>query len=87
MIFDVSGGPDKDYTRRNETCLLDNAGWVVVSHMIYPRYIHALSTITFHQELKEAWAQQLQAPSSVLPLGMPRPVEDGMAHSRNSHRV
>ena len=52
----VSGGMDKQYKYRDEIYMLnlhDAQGWVLLSHLITPRAAHAVSTISFDQDLEE----------------------------------
>ena len=47
---------DEQYNYRDEIYKLslhDAGGWVLLSHLITPRAAHAVSTITFDQDLEE----------------------------------
>ena len=47
--------------------MFDSDGWVLVSHMIEPRSWHAVSTITFNQELEEVCIPATPSPSTTTP--------------------
>lgn len=51
--FYFLGGSKSRHNQSNEIYMFDNDGWVFVSHMLSSRAEHAVTTITFDQELEK----------------------------------